>query len=277
MALGACSVTNMELTGAFASIANEGVYTEPILYTKIVDHDGNVLLENEPKTQRAVKETTAFLLTSAMEDVLDSGTGVAANFGGMSLAAKTGTTNDSKESWLAGFSPYYTCAVWGGNDDNTSLDSTRFTKTIWRNIMQRINAGKKDIGFSVPKGVKKVKVCKASGMLPLPGICEETETEYFVSGSEQDKTCDLHVEATICTESGLLAGEYCPDEMKETRVFIKDPERAPEDAKEKDILPEDTCDVHTKESQGNLLEQLFLDLFQPPKADPDQKPSKKPE
>ncbi len=270
MALGACSVTNMELTGAFASIANEGVYTEPMLYTKILDHDGKVLLENEPKTQRAVKETTAFLLTSAMEDVLDSGTGVAANFGGMSLAAKTGTTNDNKESWLAGFSPYYTCAVWGGNDDNTSLDNTRFTKTIWRNIMQQIHVGKKDIGFSVPKGVQKVRVCKASGMLPLPGICPETETEYFVTGTEQEKNCDLHVEATICKESGLLAGEYCPDELKETRVFIKDPERAPDDAKAEDILPEDTCDIHTEDTQGNLLEHLFPNLFQPGKEDSDQ-------
>ena len=115
MALGGVGgVKNIEMTGAFGTIANQGVYTEPILYTKILDHDGNVLLEREPETHTVLKESTAYLLTSAMEDVIKSGTGVAANFSGMSIAGKTGTTNESRSSWFAGYSPYYTCVIWGG-------------------------------------------------------------------------------------------------------------------------------------------------------------------
>ena len=92
-------VKNLELNAAYASIANGGVYVEPKLYTKVVDHDGNVLLDNtEAKSKRVLKETTAFLLTSAMQDVVTSGTATSVNFGTTAIAGKTGTTTDYK--WL---------------------------------------------------------------------------------------------------------------------------------------------------------------------------------
>lgn len=264
MALGGLQygVKNIELAAAFAAVANKGTYTEPVLYTKVLDRNGNVILENEPETRSVIEDSTAYLLISAMQDVLKSGTGVAANFSGMSIAAKTGTTNDNRDTWLAGFSPYYTCVVWGGNDDNTSLTSTRYSRVIWKDIMQRIHAGKKDIGFSVPKDIVKVSVCKTSGLLPLPGICDEVYTEYFEKGSQPEETCDLHVEATICKDSGLLAGDYCPDESKEDGVFIKkDAEgKVPENTEDK-VLPEDTCDVHTEETQKeSLLDKIFPNM-----------------
>ncbi|HOO27947.1 MAG TPA: transglycosylase domain-containing protein, partial [Lachnospiraceae bacterium] len=84
-------VTNLELTAAYATIANKGTYTKPMFYTKIIDHDGNVLIDNTPKTRQVIKETTAFLLTSAMEDVVTKGTGAKVNFGNMAIAGKTGT------------------------------------------------------------------------------------------------------------------------------------------------------------------------------------------
>lgn len=91
-------VTNMELNAAYAAIANKGVYIKPKLYTKIVDHDGNVLIDNtSPSETPVIKETTAWLLTSAMQDVVTSGTGGSVNFGGMAIAGKTGTTSDNKD------------------------------------------------------------------------------------------------------------------------------------------------------------------------------------
>lgn len=263
MALGGVGgVKNIEMTGAFGTIANQGVYTEPILYTKILDHDGNVLLEREPETHTVLKESTAYLLTSAMEDVIKSGTGVAANFSGMSIAGKTGTTNESRSSWFAGYSPYYTCVIWGGNDDNSPLSSTRFTRVIWKNIMQQIHQGKTDPGFQAPEDIVKEKVCDVSGQLPVKGICKNTHTEYFAKGTEPDQQCQLHVEATICTESGLLAGDYCPDRCKKTEVFIKEPEEGlSEELKEKEnVLPDKVCDVHTKPSDKGILSGLLSGL-----------------
>ncbi|MCD8156160.1 MAG: PBP1A family penicillin-binding protein, partial [Clostridiales bacterium] len=146
-------VTNLEMAAAYAAIANGGVYNEPILYTQIVDHEENVLIDRTSESHRVIQETTAWLLTSAMEDVMTSGTGRAANLSGMSVAGKTGTTSSTRAAWLVGYTPYYTCAVWGGYDDNSTLESTTFTKTLWKEAMEQIHEGLEDIGFSRPPGI----------------------------------------------------------------------------------------------------------------------------
>ena len=93
-------VTNLELNAAYGAIANMGTYTKPLFYTKILDHNGDVLIENEPQTRQVIKETTAYLLTSAMEDVVTKGTGGSVNFGNMPIAGKTGTTSDYNDVWF---------------------------------------------------------------------------------------------------------------------------------------------------------------------------------
>ncbi|WP_321025432.1 transglycosylase domain-containing protein, partial [Eisenbergiella tayi] len=106
-------VTNLELNASYATIANGGTYIKPKLYTKIVDHDGNILIDNtEGERRQVIKESTAFLLTDAMVDVVTSGTGASVNFGGMSIAGKTGTTSDYNDVWFSGYTPYYTCTTW---------------------------------------------------------------------------------------------------------------------------------------------------------------------
>ena len=86
------------MTAAYAAIANSGIYTEPLLYTEILDHDGNVLIDNsKPITRRVLKESTAFLLTSAMQDVINRGTGTPARLNNMPAAGKTGTTENSTD------------------------------------------------------------------------------------------------------------------------------------------------------------------------------------
>jgi penicillin-binding protein 1A len=106
-------VKNIELNAAYASIANGGVYIKPKLYTKIVDHDGNVIIDNTlPEQKRVLKETTAWLLTSAMQDVVTSGTGGSVNFGSTAIAGKTGTTSDYNDVWFAGYTNYYTATTW---------------------------------------------------------------------------------------------------------------------------------------------------------------------
>ncbi|MCD8218131.1 MAG: PBP1A family penicillin-binding protein [Clostridiales bacterium] len=235
-------VTNTELTAAYAAIANGGVYNEPVLYTQIVDHDGNVLIDKTPESHRVIEETTAWLLTSTMEDVVDSGTGRAANFSGMSIAGKTGTTNSTRASWFVGYTPYYTCAVWGGYDDNSELESTTFTKTLWKSVMSRLHEDLEDTGFSKPDGIVTCTICNDSGLL-ASGSCTSTHTEYFSSGTAPTSVCSSHVTVKICTESGKLAGEYCPEESVEEKTFLKS------------SVPEETCDVHTEPEETEEEEE----------------------
>lgn len=155
-------VTNLELTAAYAAIANGGTYIKPRLYTKIIDHDGNVLIDNQPQEKEALQKTTAWLLTNAMQDVMTIGTGKLANFEGMTLAGKSGTTTKNKDALFAGFSPYYSLVVWGGFDDNTEQDSgtTSYPKLIWRSVMSQIHEGLKNKKFKKPSGIQTAEVCK---------------------------------------------------------------------------------------------------------------------
>ncbi|MCC8082245.1 MAG: PBP1A family penicillin-binding protein [Lachnospiraceae bacterium] len=236
-------VTNLELTAAYAAIANGGVYHEPILYTKILDYDGNVLIDRTPETHRVIQETTAFLLTSAMEDVVDSGTGTLAGFSGMSIAGKTGTTSSTRASWFAGYTPYYTCAVWGGYDDNSELSSTTFTKNLWREAMSQIHEGLEDIGFEEPEGIVTCSVCTSTGLLASK-YCTSVTTEYFTEGTEPTTVCSSHrsERVRICSVSGKVAGEYCPEEDVVTQYFKKDSETG------RSTAPTEKCDVHTSET-----------------------------
>ncbi len=221
-------VTNLELTAAYAAIANAGTYTKPRFYTRILDHTGNVLIDNRQETHTVLKETTAFLLTDAMQDVVTVGTGGAVNFGNMSIAGKTGTTTSNRDVLFSGYTPYFTCTVWCGYDDNTPQEGalTSNPKTLWNRIMGRIHEGKENIGFTQPAGIVTAAVCKKSGKLAVSGLCDSdprgsmVETEYFAEGTVPTEYCDHHVSATICSVSGLLATEFCPAEVKYAGIYI---------------------------------------------------------
>ena len=189
---GVNGVYNYELCAAFASIANGGVYNTPTLYTKILDHDGNVLIENPTESHQAVKESTAALLTSAMESVVEEGSGSAAALDNMPVAGKTGTADNDKDIWFCGFTPYYTCAVWGGYDDPKSMTNidTTFRFRIWKSIMSRIHAGLETKQFEMPTSVEQKTICTESGMLARPGC--PSRTEYFATDNAPTETCTGH-------------------------------------------------------------------------------------
>jgi penicillin-binding protein 1A len=208
-------VTNKELNAAYACIANSGTYVKPKLYTKVVDHDGKVILDNtQAQTKQVIKATTAFLLTSAMEDVVTSGTGASCNFGGTAIAGKTGTTTDYKDVWFSGFTTYYTATAWAGYDNNISLSSTAekaLAKKIWRECMSKIHENLKGTTFQVPSGIVQATVCSKSGKLPIPGLCDATlKTEYFAEGTVPTEQCDVHYQGYICAYDNLPACENCP-------------------------------------------------------------------
>lgn len=207
-------VTNEELNAAYACIANGGTYIKPRLYTKVLDHDGNVILDNTaPQSKQIIKETTAFLLTDAMVDVVTRGTGGAVNFGNMAIAGKTGTTSDYNDVWFAGYTPYYTATTWAGFDNNVKLsgDEKNLAKKLWRAVMSRIHEDLPSESFNIPAGIVTATVCSRSGKLPIDGLCNGTlRTEYFAEGTVPTETCNIHYAGPICNYCQLPATEFCP-------------------------------------------------------------------
>ncbi len=208
-------VTNEELNAAYASIANNGTYIKPKLYTKVVDHDGNVILDNTlPDSRQVIKETTAWLLTDAMMDVVTQGTGASVNFGNMAIAGKTGTTSDYNDVWFSGYTPYYTATVWTGYDNNTKLrrgEERNLAKKLWRATMSKIHENLPSESFQMPSGIVQATVCARSGKLPIAGICDGTlKTEYFAEGTVPTESCDVHYQGMICQYSNMPASEQCP-------------------------------------------------------------------
>ncbi len=208
-------VTNMELNAAYATIANGGMYMQPILYTKIVDHDGKVLIDNNQKQEqhRVIKETTAFLLTDAMVDVVTKGTGGGVNFGNMAIAGKTGTTSSYKDVWFAGYTPYYTATTWTGYDNNADLPSSdrNLSKSMWKTVMKKLHENLEYKSFEVPNGITSATICSASGKLPNPELCSGClRTEYFAEGTIPTETCSLHYSGLVCAATGLPADSMCP-------------------------------------------------------------------
>lgn len=188
-------VYNLEMTAAYASIANRGVYTEPILYTKILDHSGNVLYENTPDTHVAMKETTAALITDAMEDVITSGTGTRARLSNMPVSGKTGTTTDSKDLWLSAYTPYLTASIWTGYDEPQSMSNFNqsFHLVIWKAIMERIHKDYEYKSFQLPNSIEKKTICTTTGKLASSEFCK-TYTEYYAPGTAPTQSCSGHVE-----------------------------------------------------------------------------------
>lgn len=227
-------VVNLELTAAYACLANGGRYIRPTFYSRVEDSQGNVILEHTGASTEVFKESTAYLITKAMEDVIKDPLGTAygtINLGEIPAAGKTGTTDQSKDIWFEGYTPYYTCGIWGGYDNNDPLPDydksfSRYAKTLWNSIMSRIHADLPVTSFAQPEGIVSAVICRKSGKLAVPGVCnadprgDQTYTEYFTSGTEPTSVCDVHVAVPVCTLTGLRATSTC---TAATRICIQRP------------------------------------------------------
>ena len=227
-------VTNLELTAAYATIANNGIYNKPYLYTKVLDHEGRVILSNEPQSTQVIKTSTSYLLTSAMQDTVSGGTGVGTGSRlrfkeyKMPVAGKTGTASNNNDLWFCGYTPYYTASVWSGFDNNFSQINQNYQQEIWRTIMERIHAEKElpYKEFTIPDSVVTAKICTKSGKLAVDGVCDHAEggstvrTEYFAKGTVPLERCDVHIKASVCWLTEKLAGPNCPAEDVVEKVLL---------------------------------------------------------
>ncbi|MDQ3347231.1 MAG: PBP1A family penicillin-binding protein [Acidobacteriota bacterium] len=227
LALGASEVTLVSLTAAYGAFANKGVVRQPLLIRKVEDADGEVLYTAEGKSHPAVSETTAFLMSSMLADVVNAGTAYRARQAGFTLpaAGKTGTTNDYVDAWFIGYTPHLVTGVWVGFDQPATITSNGYAGDLavplWANFMKVATKGNKADWFDRPPGILGANVCRVSGKLPNDG-CNSVEvvsrsgdtesrsmiyTEYFVKGTQPTTVCTLHPSPSLMDRlAGLFGG-----------------------------------------------------------------------
>ena len=201
MALGgyANGVTTEEMAAAYGAFVNEGIYTKPRTFTRVEDSNGNVILENEIQSNVAMKASTAALMNSILHDVVNGGTGSSANFSGMTLAGKTGTTNDQKDRYFVGYSPYYVGACWVGYESNSRVSSggVNPAAALWKQVMSQIHEGLENKSFFSCSDLVQVTVCADSGMLAT-NLCESdfrgsrVRTEWVAVDNQPTQLCTMH-------------------------------------------------------------------------------------
>ena len=254
MAIGGTNggVTTMELTAAYNALANSGTYQTPLLYTSVTDTAGNVILSTESQQKKAVSEQTAQMLTCALQEVIDSGTGVLAGFNGVPIAGKSGTTNENRDLWFVGYSPYYTCGVWGGFDSNAPQENTDYVKLIWKEIMETANSEKEYASFPLSANTEIKNICVKCGQLARTGLCDETaqgdmtREEVFIKGTGPTVRCSCHTTVRLCSVSGERAGSFCPSWAVSQTIYLKTASAGTTDeAYAADTISTETCDRHT--------------------------------
>ena len=250
MALGTADVSVLDMCGAFAAVANNGVYIKPTFYTKVVDAKGNVVLEPNQEQTRAMSEENAYILQDLLKSPARSGTAAVCYMSDQDVGAKTGSTDDFIDRWLCGFTPYYTASVWFGFDySEKPVFSGNNAANIWAAVMKDIHSELPTERFQKPNDVVSVRICQDSGCVATDS-CKRTVSENFVKGTVP-KECQGHTTLTICNETGEIANEYCKD--IEERTYTKKPEKEQTtlwstSAGDKYTVPTETCNVHKMET-----------------------------
>jgi membrane carboxypeptidase/penicillin-binding protein len=223
LALGASDVTLLSLTAAYATFANQGMLPTPRLIRRVEDSDGKVLYQDAGNSQRVVSPATAFLMSSMLADVINSGTAYKARQAGFTLpaAGKTGTTNDYVDAWFVGFTPTLATGVWVGFDQPRTIVRNGYAAElavpIWSGFMKTATRSDKPEWFEKPANVVGVNVCRISGKLPSYGcssvetidqdgfaeIKSQVYTDFFVKGTQPASVCPLHTGGVILADAGM--------------------------------------------------------------------------
>jgi penicillin-binding protein 1B len=198
MALGAYSVTPLEMAGAYTIFANGGVRVQPQFIARIADKSGQDVWSARPETKQVLDPRVSFMVTGLMQDVLRWGTGAGVQARGFSLpaAGKTGTSHDA---WFAGYTSKLLCIVWVGLDDyqDIKLEGAKAALPIWASFMKRAHQHREYRGvvpFDVPDGVVGVPIDANTGALAT-SACPPTvvHTEYFLTGTQPMTFCPTHL------------------------------------------------------------------------------------
>ena len=268
-AIGASEVVPQQHFNAYGVLASGGIYHDPTVILKVVDSQGKVLQEWKPNPGvRVLPAQVAYMISDILRPV-----GAALNIK-RPFAAKTGTTENWHDSWLIGYSPDVVIGAWMGHtcaggcpaNVNSNLNvvwGVQGAGLIFRDIFNAYEAGKPVRDFALPDGLKKVTVCKASGLLATPNCAGQTITDWFVAGTAPARPDDWYQPFRICTTDGLLATPDTPAKFIAVKTFVVYPPGYPDDMKDKNspAPPTQNCQLTTETIPPTLT------LAQTPQAD----------
>jgi len=265
LTLGGGEITLLEHTAAYGVIANGGLRVPPVAVLKIEDSQGLVIEEYEPPAgDQVISPQNAYLITNILSDN-EARTPV---FGANSplllsrpAAAKTGTTDDWRDSWTVGYTPDLVAGVWVGNADNTPMDQVTGAAGaayIWHSFMEQVLAEVPPRDFPVPSGLVRAEICARSGLAPTE-LCPQKRTEIFVDGTAPTEPDNIYQKIGICTTSQQRATEFCPSELVEEKVFEVYPEEYCEWTQRAGITqpPLEECAVHIRAATVELTNPLM--------------------
>lgn len=237
-------ITPLEMAGAYATIANDGIYVEPVFYTSITDKDGKVVLQAEQESHRVFSAQVAYILKELLKQPVEGnhGTATYCSISGIDVAAKTGTTDENYDKWLCGFTPYYTAVTWFGFDENESIYyyNQNPAGIIWSNVMRRVHDGLTNASFREPSWITTDIICADTGMLAKTG-CTNIYEEYFLWGTEPDE-CTKHSGRRVT----VINDE---EETPSTNVYRDDEE-------ELELDPDDTKHIVRGETDGQVENEV---------------------
>ncbi len=255
LALGGChyGITPTESAAAFAIFGNGGMYYEPTTYYKVVDIGGNVILEPK-KGKRAIGEDTATIMNHLLREVVYKEGGTGRSIGGfnyrMKCYAKTGTSSDTKDSWLVGGTPYYIGSVWYGFDHNYRVYNTSAAKSIWRDIMREIHADLETKQFEDSEdvyrkgegyykdGTSPGKILKEEDYLPQ----EEEEEENKKEEENESKPSDPTTSSKPSTSSTISSSSQASSSTSSENSSLNQPSES---------VPSDTSSNVSSETSGS--------------------------
>ena len=244
LALGSSGITPVQMAVAFGTIANKGVYQEPLSFSHILDSNGNVYVDMRQRQDRhqVFKPSTAYLVVDMLKEAVQSGTGTKAKISSQVVAGKTGTNSDSKGVFFAGMTGHYASSVWIGHDNYKALSSKatggNAAAPLWQSYMEKIHKAKnldsREIidGMPADYGLVRVTTCGVSGQLATDACYNDvsgykTITDYWYEGNVPTSYCSMHKQVSVCTDSGLLATEYCPTGVVSSRGIVLIPRGHP--------------------------------------------------
>ena len=183
------------MTAAYAPFVNGGVYYKPTTYSKVIDSNGRVILENKTVSNRAMTEETAYTMAHMLSGVVTNGTGGAANlYTGVFAGGKTGTTDDDTDRWFAGITPNYVGVVWFGYDQPKPMSGLgNPCVSVWRKVMDTIYQDTVAKKLPMPSKITSRVICQESGKIAAAD-CTNVRTDYFRSGTQPNSFCTSHGE-----------------------------------------------------------------------------------
>ena len=244
LALGSSGITPVQMAVAYGTIANKGVYQQPLSFSVILDNNGNVVVDMHQQQERhqVFKPSTAYLVVDMLKEAVQSGTATRAKISSQVVAGKTGTNSDSKGVFFVGMTGWYSGAVWIGHDNYKALSSKatggNSAAPLWQAFMEKIHKAKnldsREIidGTPADYGLVRVTTCGVSGQLATDACYNDvngykTITDYWYEGSVPTSYCSMHKSVSICTDSNLLATEYCPSQSVQTKGVVLIPRGHP--------------------------------------------------